>query len=219
MSEPVRFTIGSEVRCADGAAGELRRVVVDPVARAVTHLAVEPKHQRGTGRLVPVELVEAGVAGEDGIRLSCTRGEFEALEAADETRLLPMPSGMLGYGGMDMLALPYYGLGMPGLATGGTVGYGTYPTVTDRVPVGEVEVRRGEPVHATDGAIGRVQGLVIDPSDHSVTHVLLDEGHLWGKKRVAIPISAVADVADGVHLTLSKDDVRDLPQIDLADPQ
>ena len=34
----------------------------------------------------------------------------------------------------------------------------------------------GEHVFATDGAIGRVQGLVIDPSDHCVTHVLLDEG-------------------------------------------
>ena len=62
---------------------------------------------------------------------------------------------------------------------------------TDRVPLGEVEVRRGEHVSATDGEIGRVRGLVIDPGDHCVTHVLLDEGHLWGQKRVAIPITAV----------------------------
>jgi hypothetical protein len=49
-------------------------------------------------------------------------------------------------------------------------------------PLNEVEVRRGEHVHATDGDIGRVQGLVIDPSDHHVTHVLLQEGHLWGRR-------------------------------------
>ena len=61
--------------------------------------------------------------------------------------------------------------------------------------------------------------LVIDPSDDHVTHVLLDEGHLWGKKRVAIPISAVKDVKDGVRLTFTKDQVRDLPPIDLAEPK
>ena len=66
---------------------------------------------------------------------------------------------------------------------------GPQATTEDRVPEGEVEVRRGEHVHATDGEIGRVHGFVIDPTDHQLTHVLLDEGHLWGKKTVAIPIS------------------------------
>jgi sporulation protein YlmC with PRC-barrel domain len=97
------------------------------------------------------------------------------------------------------------GMGMPGPQV----------VTNDRVPVGEVEVRRGEHVFATDGAIGSVQGLVIDPSDHHVTHVLLDEGHLWGQKRVAIPIGAVKDVEDGVRLDLSKDEVRDLPEVGL----
>ena len=44
-----------------------------------------------------------------------------------------------------------------------------------------------------------------------VTHILLDEGHLWGKRQVAIPIGAVADFSDGVRLSLTKDEVRDLP--------
>jgi sporulation protein YlmC with PRC-barrel domain len=85
----------------------------------------------------------------------------------------------------------------------------------DRVPVGEVQVRRGDQVRATDGMIGRVRGLVIDPGDHHVTHVLLDEGHLWGAKTVAIPIAAVKDVADCVRLGLTKEQVRDLPPIDV----
>jgi sporulation protein YlmC with PRC-barrel domain len=114
-----------------------------------------------------------------------------------------------------MLSLPYYGLGIS--STGMGMDAGPQSVTYDRVPVGEVEVRRGEHVHATDGPIGQVQGLAIDPSDHHVTHVLLDEGHLWGKKRVAIPISAVTDVKDGVRLTFTKDQVRDLPPIDLAE--
>lgn len=217
MKPPVTFTIGSDVSCSDGEAGELRRVVLDPVARVITHLAVEPKHRRGTGRLVPVELVDST---DEQIRLRCTKAQFDALEEADETRLLPMTSGVWGYSSGELLALPYYGLGLEGAVMGGG-GLSTKPvaTVEDRVPLGEVEVRRGEPVHATDGEIGRVQGLVIDPHDHHVTHVLLDQGHLWGKKRVAIPITAVADVTEGVRLKLTKDDVRDLPEIDVVDPQ
>jgi hypothetical protein len=112
--------------------------------------------------------------------------EFEALEDAEETRFLPGASGQWGYGQGQMLSLPYYGLGMAGMGMGGMgmgMDAGPQAVTYDRVPVGQVEVRRGEHVHATDGPIGQVQGLVIDPSDHHVTHVLLDEGHLWGKKK------------------------------------
>jgi sporulation protein YlmC with PRC-barrel domain len=81
-----------------------------------------------------------------------------------------------------------------------------------------VDVRRGEHVHATDGDIGRVQGLVIDPADRHVTHVLLQEGHLWGRKEVAIPISAVIGVEAGIHLSITKQEVHDLPSVDIDHP-
>jgi sporulation protein YlmC with PRC-barrel domain len=219
LSETAAFTIGSDVSCSDGVCGELKRVVVDPVARALTHLVVEPKHGRAAGRLVPIDLVDS--SGTE-IRLRCAMSEFNALEDAEETQFLPGASGEWGYGQGQMLSWPYYGLGMGGMGTGGlgSLGMGNMPAASeaityDRVPVGEVEVRRGEHVHATDGAIGRVQGLVVDPSDHHITHVLLDEGHLWGQKEVAIPISAVARVDDGVRLNLTTDEVRDLPPVDL----
>ncbi len=212
MSEVEQFTIGSEVECSDGACGALARVVVDPVARALTHLVVEPRGGDLNSRLVPVELVESSSAD---IRLHCTTAEFAALDYAVETEFLPATHDDYGYGEGQALTLPYFGLLVGPRANlasdadrGRTIAY-------DRVPAGEVEVRRGEHVHATDGDIGRVQGLVIDPSDHRVTHVLLDEGHLWGAKRVAIPVSAVKDVDGGVHLDLTTDQVRELPAVAL----
>ena len=198
MSGSTEFTIGSEVACSDGVCGELRRVVVDPVARALTHLVVG-------GRLVPIELVDS-TAKE--IRLGCTMSEFEALEDAQETQFLPEATGEWDYGQGKTFSWPYFALGLSVREA----------TTHDRVPVGEVEVRRGQHVHATDGPIGRVRGLVIDPSDHHVTHVLLDEGHLWGQKRVAIPIGAVKGVEDGVRLSLTKDQVRELPPVELDLP-
>ena len=37
-----------------------------------------------------------------------------------------------------------------------------YTVQHERIPLGEVEVRRGEPVHAEGGVVGRVEGLVVD---------------------------------------------------------
>jgi sporulation protein YlmC with PRC-barrel domain len=221
----VPFTIGAEVSCSDGVCGEVRRVVVDPVARAVTHLVVEPKYRRGHGRLVPLDLVD-DATGE--IRLRCTKAEFEKLDPAEETQFRPGSGwpGYEGYGseqGGAALFWPHYGLDLgdgTGLSSSAGPGRGnTMRAVTyDSVPLGEVEVRRGDHVRATDGEIGRAQGLVIDPRNHQVTHVLLQEGHLWGSKEVAIPIGAVTGVEDGVQLNMTKQQVEDLPSVAIDHP-
>jgi hypothetical protein len=214
VTETTPFTIGAEVSCTDGACGEVRRVIVDPVARAVTHLVVQPKDRLELDRLVPLDLV-TDAAGQ--IRLRCSLAEFERLKAAEETQFVP--GELAGYGSDEALSWPYYGLG-PGMA-----GFGpdiVPPGVTyDTIPLGEVEVRRGERVQATDGSIGRVQGLVIDRGSGHVTHVLLQEGHLWDKKEVAIPIRAVArvDAEDGIQLNVTKQQVQDLPPVDIDHPE
>ncbi|MGO9959680.1 MAG: PRC-barrel domain-containing protein [Solirubrobacteraceae bacterium] len=220
MSQSTEFEIGSEVVCSDGPCGSLERVVLDPVARAITHLVVASRLRRGSGHLVPVDRVAS--AGKE-VRLNCTRAELEQFDKADDTELLTAASDRLGYPQQHILMWPYYGLHMAGIgmSAGGTALHaGSSPTVVthDHVPLGDVEVRRGEHVHATDGAIGRVKGLVIDPADHHVTHFLLDEGHLWGHRRVAIPISAVTRVGDGVRIGLTKDQVRDLPPVEVDRP-
>ena len=220
MAETVQFTIGAEASCCDGTCGEVTRVIVDPVAEAVTHLVVEPEHRRGLGRLVPLGLVDA-TAGQ--IRLRCTQAEFEKLEPAEETRFIPGTSGYAGYGPGQVGYWPYYGLDVGGLRMGGGmsgIGGGNIARtiISDTVPQGEVDVRRGDPVQATDGDIGRVQGLVIDRGSRHVTHVLLQEGHLWGRKDVAIPVSAVASTSGGIRLRISKQEVRDLPPVDIDHP-
>jgi sporulation protein YlmC with PRC-barrel domain len=194
----------------------MTRVVVDPVAQTVTHLVVEPKGRAGLARLVPLGLVDTS-AGD--VRLQCTLADFEHLDAAEETQFVPGSGGYAAYGPQQVSTWPYYGL-TPGAELPGEVDLGVAgfsPTVTyDRIPLGEVEVRRGDPVEATDGHIGHIQGLVVNPGDHHVTHVLLQEGHLWGRKDVAIPIKAVSRAGDTIRLNLSKHEVQDLPPVDFA---
>src|SRR5580698_6008678 len=214
MAETTEFTIGAQATCTDGPCGEVIRVVVDPVAQEVTHLVVEPSQREGLGRLVPLSLV--GASSQQEIQLTCTQAEFTALDSAEETLFVPGTAGYEAYGPQQVLSWPYYGLGLSDLALGGINAVPASVTVTqDTVPVGEVTVRRGESVLATDGEIGKVQGLVIDRASRHVTHVLLQEGHLWGRKEVAIPIGAVASTETGIQLSITKQDVQDLPAVDI----
>ena len=147
----------------------------------------------------------------------CTLAEFGKLDPAEETQFLPGTPGYPGYDQDQVLCWACYDLGGgPGMA--GDMASVPQTVIYDSVPVGEVEVRRGEHVHATDGEIGKVQGLVIDRRNHHVTHVLLQEGHVWGRKDVAIPISAVTGVKGGIRLNITKRQVQDLPPMDIDHP-
>ena len=221
MADTTQFTIGTEASGSDGAVGALIRLIVDPTVEEVTHLVIEPEHRPDLGRLVPLDLVDFNDPS-GGISLRCTKEQFENLDPAEDTQIIPATDAYGGYGAGQVSYMPYYGLEGGGMAVPGVGGAGAIaPQVvaTDSIPLGEVEIRRGDPVQATDGDIGRVQGLVIHPRSRHVTHFLLQEGHLWGKKEVAIPISAVASTRDGIQLTISKQQVQDLPPVDASHPE
>jgi sporulation protein YlmC with PRC-barrel domain len=198
------FVIGAEVSCTDEVCGKLVRVVVDPVVRAVTQLVVQPRHWPGLGRLVPLDLVD--VATPEEIRLRCTRAEFDELGLAEATHFAPRASvdPYSAYSAEQVLMLPYYRRISSEVLS-------SEPHTS--LPPGQLDVRRNKRVYATDGEIGRVEGLVIDPGTHHVSHVLLQEGHVAGHKQVAIPIGAVTSVLDGVQLDLTKQQVENLPPV------
>lgn len=194
----MEFDIGVEVRCTDGSAGKVVALIADPVAKSLAHIAIEPEHQAGNARVVPVGLVAA--ADASGVELRCSLDELARLPDFREVEFVPyIPDfGDLG----ATIAWPFYGASEQQL-----------PVLVDRVPAGEVGIRRHEHVHAADGAIGQVEGLVVDGESH-ITHVLLQEGHLWGRKEVAIPIGSLEKIdAAGIHVQLSKSEIADLPKL------
>ena len=213
---PTEFTIGTRVSCSDGFCGEVSRLITDPAALTVTHLVVQPKHKKYHGRLVPLELVDSGTGD---ITLCCTLEEFDGLEPAEEVDLVQGDDYVGGYGaassvqGYGNVGAGGVGYSAAGVSIGGSLGHRIPTTVNDVVPVGETQVRHGDHVHAVDGEIGEVQGFVVDSEDHRVTHVLLREGHLWGRKEIAIPVSAVVGLDEGVRLNITKQQVEDLPPV------
>jgi sporulation protein YlmC with PRC-barrel domain len=218
----MRLEIGNRVRCTDGAYGELADIVIDPLEKRVTHLVVRPEQDEGQRRLVPIQLAKGEDGGQGEIELECTLGEAQGFESVHEAAYLrlgesPAEDPDWDVGVEDVLAMPYYaGLGYAGSDTGPYPDQ-IDPNVTlfyDRVPKGEIEVRRASAVISADGhSLGDVDGFVVD-TDERITHFVLERGHLWGRKEVTIPIGAVAKIeSDTVHVALSKDEVGALPAV------
>jgi hypothetical protein len=222
MSSPQLFRLGAHVRCADGECGKLSTLVVSPGDDVVTHLVVEQARRHVSGRLVPLGLVDTEPSGSarGAVRLRCTVAEFGQLDPAEATYVYPDEQEYQVRPGASTASWPSYAppgvMGAPGLPSGpGDPQEFTVDTVPDRLP-GEDEVSRGQHAHATDGDIGHVQGIAVDPATGRVTSVLLREGHLWNRKAVLIPRSAVAEVgADGFHLNMTTKQVHNLPPADI----
>jgi len=147
MAKTTPFRLGADATCTDGACGQVSRIIVNPVAREVTHLVVDPKYRYGPERLVPVDLVDAP-AGQ--IRLRCTLADLQALRPAQGTESVPDldPTGHAHPGEQTQYRM-----------AGGMVFPVRVPAepeapaevAVDSVPFGEVEVHRAQTVLATDG--------------------------------------------------------------------
>jgi sporulation protein YlmC with PRC-barrel domain len=211
----MRLELGKPVHCTDGVFGELVDVVIDPTKKRLTHLVVRPHELDGRSRLVPVELAEPGEQDDFELALRSTKEEVERLPQVNEQAFLrlgeqPVDDPEWDVGTQDVLAMPYYESAEFG-------GYGgqfdpNVAVVYDRVPKGEVEIRRASGVRTADGHyLGEVDGFLVDPDDQ-ITHFVLERGHLWGRREVTIPIGAVEKVeTDAVTLRLTKDEVGELP--------
>lgn len=216
----MRLELGRPVNCTDGPFGKLADVIIDSTKRAVTHLVVEPD-DHGKARLVPIELASADEGETPAITVRCSVEEAGQLEPVEETAYIRLgespelePEWEMGV--ESVLAQPYYGYGSVGAGYESLpVDYDPHVSVSyDRIPKGEVEVRRASDVTSADGHhLGKVDGFLVDDED-AITHFVLERGHLWGRREVTIPINAVAQVfTDAVTLTLTKDEVGELPSV------
>jgi sporulation protein YlmC with PRC-barrel domain len=214
MARKMPIRLGADASCSDGPCGHVSRIIVNPVDREVTHLVVDQKHRIDPGRLVPVDLVDA-TTGK--FRLRCTLAEFQALRPAQETEVVPDldPTGRQDSPpSVNFLPRSPGALRIPGDRRGRR--QAPQEVTVDTVPFGEVDIRRELTVCASDGEIGQVQGVVVEPGGHYVTHVLLQEGHMWGRKEVAVPIGAVMKIGTLlIRLSLTKQQVKDLSSVDI----
>ena len=200
----IDIPLNAKVECTDGPCGKSTNVVVNPINRHVTYFVVEhTKFPDRKDRLVPVEKVEGTT--HDLIRLNCTQDEVAEMEPFTERRYIEteMPYYPASYYGGE----PYVYMEPYLLPT-------EVPVEVEHVPAGELAVHRWTGVEATDGWVGQVDQLLVDPESGGITHLVLREGHLWGKKDLALPISAIDRVVgDTVYMKVDKQTIKSLPTI------
>lgn len=206
----MEIPLNVQVECTDGVCGRSEYVLINPVVDKVTHLVVR-EDASGTEYIVPVDLMDETIA--DKIRLHCSKAELKKMPPFIKTTFIEekvpdmkynYPGGL--YGGGSYFYLPY------------VVSERTEYKATEhqQIPSGELALRRGTRVEATDGYVGRVNEFVVNPENSHITHLVMREGHLWGKKDVIIPLSALGDTHDDtVFLKLDKHQIEALPPLPL----
>jgi uncharacterized membrane protein len=196
--------IEARVECVDGLCGKSITVIVNPKTQTVTHLVIQDKSfLEGETRLVPIDQILETTP--DLVRLRCTREELAKMEPFVERHYDEEVWQNPAYWyAMDDYLDPYSAPMTPMYMF----------DEEEKIPEGEIAVRRGTLVEATDGHVGVVGELAVDPASEQVTHLILRQGHLWGKREISLPLSAIDRVEAGtVYLKLDKQAIEQLPSI------
>lgn len=192
--------INVEVRCTDEPCGTSNCVILNPVTDQITHIAVQGNSFPYVKRLVPVNKIKETTPNM--IQLNCDLYEYVTMpEFIQSEFIIPDP-----YGGNQeiptTMLLPY------------AMVMGTVTIEHERIPPEELAIHRGTPVMAIDGQVGQVDEFIVEPNSGHITHLVLREGHLWGKKDVSIPISQIDHIEkEAVHLKINKQEVEALPTL------
>jgi sporulation protein YlmC with PRC-barrel domain len=202
----MEIAIGARVLCSDGPCGRSSYVIVNPISEKVTHVVVRGEGMEAEQRLVPTEMVQESTPQE--IKLSCSKAELMAMKPFIEYSYDPGAQPFYMYGADQYWVWPY---AMPAAPI---------PSEHRHVPPGELAIERGASVQAADGHVGHVDEFLVDPGSGQITHLVLREGHLWGRRDVTIPVSAIDRIEDDiVYLKLDKAAIAALPAIPVRRPK
>ncbi len=204
----MEIPLNAQVECTDGVCGRSVYVLINPVIDQVTHLVVKEDSSPNTEYIVPVDVVSKTIA--DTIQLRCSTAELEKMDPFVKTTFIEekVPERVHAYGGggrAEMGSFYYWPYIIPE----------SIAQVSEehlQIPPGELAVQRGTRVEAMDGYVGHVDEFIVNPENSHITHMVMREGHLWGKKDVIIPLSAMGDTReDTVFLKLNKHQIESLP--------
>lgn len=194
------------VECSDGKVGRSLAVIINPTTRQLTNVVVEDQtSSEAMPRLVPIDKLAEVAAGR--IKLNCRRADLAHCEPFVERRFLH--AEVPDYRGTQSQMSTVY----------------AYPYVvphtqvnlqidTHMVPAGELAIHRGFRVRASDGEIGHVSELLVDPDSQGVSHLVVRGRHFLGRHDLTLPLSAIERVErETVWLKLDRHTVAGLPTI------
>ena len=202
----LQLEFGASVVCTDGPCGQIVGAALHPTWR-LTHLVVRERHQHGVERLVPVALITT--IGKQ-VEIRCTTQQFDHLDFADEGS--PGPNGDVSSAIVvdQMSSLP--------LIDDKRVS--TSPSFSDEAatfahmpgdpdtPRGHVHLRSGDRIDATDGYLGALDGLQIDPASAMVLGLVVSSRHLFGRGIFMVSTDEVDANGSVLRVNSQKSSVR-----------
>jgi sporulation protein YlmC with PRC-barrel domain len=191
------------VFCKDGLYGRSTRTVLNPQTRLVTHIVVAEKSKAKEERLVPIKLIEK--ATTDEIHLTCTLVQAAKLQTFFTIEYIKDSSAHGQSGGYSA---------WPDQRAQSSRQHQVVKVKYERLPPGELAMKLGVKVKATDGSIGNLREFLVDPKTGHITHLVLREGHLWGQKDVTIEMSYIERIEQkAIYLKLDSVDIGRLPAV------
>lgn len=211
--------IGVNVFCSDGHCGKSSHVLINPVEQTITHLAITADEGLGdAGRIVPFDKILETTP--TSVQLRCCRDDLLKMDAFVKKHYIAnalLDSGLEGVPhlmrthNLDLHNPDNYRL-WPYTISDTESPY--FPVEKEQIPMGEMAVRRGAQVRATDSVVGDVDEFVVDPTSGHITHLIMREGHLGGDQEIALPLSVIDSMQENwVDLKIDKQGVAALPKI------
>lgn len=207
-----QLVVGSGVMARDGIAGTLKGVVLDPDTEEVADLIVSVPRV-GPDRDVVLPLDHVVHADADGVIVDLTTEEVRALPPLETVRVRPPEEGWQG--------LPEY---TPDVvlfwAPSTAVEAFVPPSVTPEpnvegvrnIPPGTLALSADLDVTCHGKHVGRLERVLVDPTGHHATHLVVRRGVLGIDARL-VPVSYVDQVNDThVELRCEESDLEQMPR-------
>jgi sporulation protein YlmC with PRC-barrel domain len=199
----------AEIECTDGSAGHSTYVVVNPITKQITHLVVKSNWLSNQEYMVPIDQVKETLP--DFILLKCSRDDLKKMEPFEYEEYIQTKLPDFERWHDDYVSWP---LVLPSSDFDHEEVDATIPVTRTNIPLGELAVRRGARVEATDGYVGQVDELLINSKNMQVTHLILRDRHIFSQREIAIPVSQINHLdEDKVYLKLDKKNIEALPTV------
>ena len=155
----MQFPLDALIECSDGVCGRLAFVLINPVIEQVTHLVVKLDAEPNPEYIVPNQSILKTTP--EKIFLRCTKEDLGKLEPFIKTTFVEevLPGNLFldgieyGHGMAPYYFWPYSSFKR----------IAQIPKNIQQVPAGELAIRRGTRVEATDGFVGKVDEFVVNP--------------------------------------------------------
>lgn len=199
--EETEIPADAPVFCRGEECGKVTHIVLNPTTGKFTDVVVKEESAPHKERLVPRRHISE--SDSEAVRLDCSVEQLRAFSEFEKAEFIEAKMPRMLLGGPYPMVWPY------------VVPEKQLITVErEMIPVDEMAVRRNTVVEAADGPIGKVDELMVDEHTGRVTHLIMREGHLWGRRDVVIPMSAIERMEEEhVKLRLDKRQVEGLPVI------